>query len=329
MHQSIMVPTDCSGFDREAIRVGLRIAQGTGAKLHLVRVRTMNGFVGTDWSLDGVELPVSGERDYALTELTALGTECRASSDAEVVIAVEDGPVSDALAGYVRRNDVDLIVISSHGRGGFARFSLGSVTDSLIRQTTVPVLVVKPAASYLNPQVRTAFRRIVVPLDGSILSEQILPAVSAFAKLEDAEITLINVLSLQDSSVAQRSFQPIAWAETNLAGTKAYLSCIADDLRRSGITATSEVIIGDKPADEIAAYASRERADLIAIATHGRGGVSRMLRGSVADSVTRNARISVFALHPVLPVEPVRAEIGIVDRKVGATALTIIDCVSN
>jgi nucleotide-binding universal stress UspA family protein len=234
-----------------------------------------------------------------------LGTECRASADAEVLIAVADGHVSDALAGYVRRNEIELIVISSHARGGFARFSLGSVTDSLIRHTTVPVLVVKPAASYLNPQVRAEFRRIVVPLDGSQLSEQILPAVSALAKLEDAEITLINVLSLHESSAPRRSFRPIEWEETNLFSTQAYLSGIADGLRRSGITATSEVLIGEKPADEIAAYAARERADLIAIATHGRGGVSRILRGSVADSVTRNARTSVFALHPVLPGEPV------------------------
>src|SRR5687768_13413702 len=308
MYQSIMVPTDCSGFDREAIRVGLRLAARTGATLHLVRVRTMNGFVGASCSLEGVEFPVRGERDDALIELTALATECRATADAEVVIAVEDGPVADALAGYSRRNEVELIVISSHGRGGFARFSLGSVTDSLIRHTTVPVLVVKPAASYLNPQVMAEFCRIVVPLDGSTLSEQILPAVSALAKLADAEITLIHVLSLHDSSVPQRSFRPIAWAETNLAGAQAYLSQIAGDLRRSGITATSEVIIGDRPADEIAAYAARERADLIAIATHGRCGVSRILRGSVADSVTRNAKTSVSALHSVLPTEPVPAQ---------------------
>lgn len=298
MYKMIMVPTDCSGFDREAIRVGLRLAERTSAVLHLVRVRTFNGFIGTGPTPDGIEFPFAGERDAALTELTALATECRSNSSADVVASLEDGPVPDALAGYASRNAINLIVISSHSRGGFSRFSLGSVTDSLIRHTTIPVLVVKPPASYLNPQVRNEFRRIVVPLDGSALAEQILPAVVALARLEEAEITLLNVQSLRDPSPIRRADQPVAWAEANFAATKAYLCVIAEKLRRSGLTATCEIVIGDNAAEEIAEYAARERADLIAIATHGRGGLSRILRGSVADSVTRSARTSIFALHP-------------------------------
>ena len=104
-------------------------------------------------------------------------------------------PVLSAMSsGYARRNEVDLIVISTHGRSGFSRLSLGSVTDSLIRHTTIPVLVVKPPTSYLNPQVSQVFRRIVVPLYGSTLAEEILPRVLALAELEEAEITLLNVL---------------------------------------------------------------------------------------------------------------------------------------
>src|SRR5687767_5227626 len=236
MYQSIMVPTDCSGFDREAIRVGLRLAARTGATLHLVRVRTMNGFVGASCSLEGVEFQVRGERDDALIELTALATECRATADAEVVIAVEDGPVADALAGYSRRNDVELIVISSHGRGGFARFSLGSVTDSLIRHTTVPVLVVKPASSYLNPQVRDSFRRIVVPLDGSSLAERILPSVVAHATLENSEIFLLNVQSLSDPVNKRQPGEPAVWEDANFASTHAYPRFVAERLRREGLT---------------------------------------------------------------------------------------------
>lgn len=298
MYKTIMVPTDCSGFDREAIRVGLRLAESTRAVLHLVRVRTVNGFIGTGATPDGVEFPIVGERDAALTELAALATECRSSGFADVVASLEDGPVPDALAGYASRNSISLVVISSHSRGGFARFSLGSVTDSLIRHTTIPVLVVKPPASYLNPQVRAEFRRIVVPLDGSALAERILPAVVALARLEEAEITLLNVQRLTDPSPKRRADQPVAWAEASFAATNAYLSVVAERLRRSGITATCEIVIGDNAAEEIAAYAARERADLIAIATHGRGGLSRFLRGSVADCVTRSARTSIFALHP-------------------------------
>jgi len=130
-----------------------------------------------------------------LSELYALAAECRSMSKADITVDLHGGPIDDVLQGYARRHDIDLIVISTHGRSGISRLSLGSVTDSLIRHTTIPVLVVKPSASYLNPQITKAFKRIVVPLDGSTLAEQILPRVLALAKIEEAEITLLNVLT--------------------------------------------------------------------------------------------------------------------------------------
>ena len=297
MYKTIMVPTDCSGFDREAIRVALRLAGRTKAVLHLVRVRPNNEFIGAGLTPDGIQVPLLGERDTSHAELTAVATECRNSSSAEIVTSIEEGPASDALAGYASRNDISLIIISSHSRSGFARFSLGSVTDSLIRRTTIPVLVVKPPASYLNPQVRNEFRRIVVPLDGSPLAERVLPPVVALAELEDAEVILLNVQTLTNAGV-HRAPQQAASRDASFSATQGYLRVMVARLRRLGLTATCEIVVGDSAAEEIAAYAARERADLIAIATHGRGGLSRVLRGSVADSVTRLAKTSIFALHP-------------------------------
>jgi nucleotide-binding universal stress UspA family protein len=300
MYKNILVPTDCSGFDREAIRVGLRLAERTGAVLHLVRVRANNEFVSIGLTPDGIGIPI-GEGDASLSELAAVAIECRNSGSAEVVTSLEEGPVADALAGYATRNDINLVVISSHSRGGFSRFSLGSVTDSMIRHTTIPILVVKPAASYLNPQVRDNFSRIIVPLDGSGLAELILPAIITLAKLENSEIMLLNVQSLNDPVNRRESGEPPAWEDTNFASIHAYLRWVAERFRREGLVATCEIVIGESVAEEISAYAARERADLIAIATHGRGGLSRMLRSSVADTVTRSARASIFALHPAEP----------------------------
>jgi nucleotide-binding universal stress UspA family protein len=301
MYKNILVPTDCSGFDREAIRVGLRLAERTGAVLHLVRVRANNDFVSMGLTPNGIEIPLIGERDTSLAELTALATECRNSGCAEVVASLEEGPVADALAGYASRNGVALIVISSHSRVGLSRLTLGSVTDSLIRHTTIPVLVVKPAPSYLNPQVRDKFRRIVVPLDGANLAERILPSIVLLATLESSEIMLLNVQSLTEPIAKTQAGRPAQWEDANFAATHAYLRWIAEKLRSHGLTATCEIVIGQNVAEEIASYAARERADLIAIATHGRGGLSRMLRSSIADTVTRSARASIFALHPGEP----------------------------
>ena len=299
MYRVIMVPTDGSGFDREAIRVALKIADRTAAKVRLVRVLANGTFFGV--AAEGTPLPLDvsrSERDNALSELYSLAAECRATSKADITVDLHTGPISDVLQGYARRHDVDLIVMSTHGRGGIYRLSLGSVTDSLIRHTTIPVLVVKPPTSYLNPQIIEGFKRIIVPLDGSILAEQILPRVLTLAKLEEAEITLLNVLIPQSYSQKEIVDPALPWWDKDIALAKAYLFRIAATLRRSGVSVTTDIVIGENVASAIGDFASRERADLIAIATHGRGGLARMLRGSVADAIMHSGRMSMLVLKP-------------------------------
>lgn len=299
MYKTIMVPTDGSGFDREAIRVALRIAERTTARVRLVRVLATGSYSGM--AAEGTPLPTEVsrcERDSALSELYSLAAECRAASKADICVDLHAGPVSDVLQGYARRNDVDLIVMSTHGRSGISRLSLGSVTDSLIRHTTIPVLVVKPPTSYLNPQVVEGFKRIIVPLDGSVLAEQILPRVLALANLEDAEITLLNVLVPQSYSQKEIADPVLPWWDKDVATAQAYLFRIAGGLRRDGVSVTTDIVIAENVANAIRDFASREKADLIAIATHGRGGLARMLRGSVADAIMHSGRMSMLVLKP-------------------------------
>jgi nucleotide-binding universal stress UspA family protein len=301
MYKTIMVPTDGSGFDREAIRVALRIAERTNAKIRVVRVLATGSFFGMAVPAEGTSAVAEvahSERDRALSELYSLAAECRATSKADISVDLHSGPINDVLQGYARRNNIDLIVISTHGRSGIPRLSLGSVTDSLIRHTTIPVLVVKAQASYLNPQINHAFRRIVVPLDGSKLAEQILPHLMTLADLEGAEITLLNVLIPQSYSQREIADPSLPWWEKDVALAQLYLFGIAGDLRRKGIPITTDIVISENVAGAIGDFAGRENADLIAIATHGRGGLSRMLHGSVASAVMHSARISMLVFKP-------------------------------
>ncbi len=306
MYKVIMVPTDGSGFDREAIRVALKMAERSNAKVRLVRVLASDTFFGTtpeaEWSPMAAELGRS-ERATALSELYALAAECRSGFKVDITVDLHGGPVADVLQGYARRHDVDLIVMSTHGRSGISRLSLGSVTDSLIRHTTIPVLVVKPPTSYLNPQLGQAFKRIVVPLDGSALAEQILPRVLALGKLEEAEISLLQVLIPQSYSQKEILDTNLPWWDKDVSLAQAYLFRIASTLRRNGLIVTTDIVIGENVAHAIGDFASRKKADLIAIATHGRGGLARMLRGSVADAIMLSGRMSMLVFKPDNVVE--------------------------
>ncbi len=313
MYKTIMCPTDGSGFDREAIRVALRIAERNQARVRLVRVHCTGAFFGMESSPEAATVSVKvleQERNRILNDLHDLAAECRTTSSAEIEVSVEDGPVPDAIHAYAKRNKVDLIVMSSHGRGGIARLSLGSVTDSLIRHTTIPVLVVKPRPGYVDPPAPEAFKRIVVPLDGSSVAEQVLPGVVALARADKSELTLLRVVVPRTSSQKAIANESTPWWDKDVAAAEAYLFRTADKLREDGFPTKTDVVIGENVATSIAFYAARESADLVAIATHGRGGLSRALIGSVADALTRTSQTSLLVLRAV----------GNVSKKVPATA---------
>jgi Universal stress protein UspA and related nucleotide-binding proteins len=302
MYKIIMAPTDGTGFDREAIRVATQIANRTGAELKLVRVESQPAVLtGPDTAAYFGEA-LALEREWELSQLAELAAECRDETRGSVTTSLEKGPVVDALARFAVQHEVSLIVISSHGRGGFARAALGSVTDALIRQTNLPVLVVQPPSSYLNPHVQRSFKQILVPLDGSKLAEEILPHVVELALTNNASVTLLNVLLPRTYSQAEIEDSQFPWWEDDVEIARTYLTERAEDLRRAGIPTSFELAIGDNVAVEIIRANSRLRAELIAIATRGRGGLARLIHGSVTDKVMRTARSSMLIFHPEAPV---------------------------
>ena len=116
MYRVIMIQTDGSGFDREAIRVALRIADRCDAKVRLVRVLGNGTFFGTEAAAggaNGADELVHSERDKALGELYALAAECRNTSKADISVDLHAGHVSDVLEGYARRHD--RLADSPHG----------------------------------------------------------------------------------------------------------------------------------------------------------------------------------------------------------------------
>jgi nucleotide-binding universal stress UspA family protein len=301
MYNTIMAPTDGSGFDREAIRVATQMSNRAGAIMKLVRVASAPMvFTGPD-SIDYPHEAIKREREWEVSQLDELAAECRAETRGIVTADLEEGPVPDALGRFARLNNVDLIVISSHGRGGFARLSLGSVTDSLIRSTNIPVLVVKAPSSYLNPTISRPFQQILVPLDGSLLAEEIIPQVIELAQRNEASVTLFHALIPSTYSQRQIGDAQLPWWEEDVEIARSYLSEQAEWIRSAGVPTSIELTVDDNVADSISRSACRLRADLIAIATRGRGGFSRMIRGSVADKIVRTSRTSLLVFHPKTP----------------------------
>ena len=304
MFKVIMAPTEGSDSERAAISVALKLAQRFDADLRLVRVETAPLIIETVARppvLMITEQTLLDERLARLRKLEALGTECRALGEIRVMTALEDGPVAPTLRDYARKFNVDLIVMSSHSRAGVKRITLGSVTDYLIRHTSIPVLVVRPPASFIGATPEQTFSRIVVPLDGSVLAEQILPEVAALASRLKSSVSLLQVLTPLTYSQKEIMQPGLPWWDTDIAAADAYLARAARYLTGEGLTVSKDVVLSEDVATAILDYSARTGADLIALATNGVGGMSRLVFGTVADEVTRKSPSSLLVFHPKHP----------------------------
>ena len=233
--------------------------------------------------------------------------------------AIEGRP-ADALLSVAQDMKADLIVMSSHGHSGLKRWVLGSVAQAIERRSSIPVLI-------LHDQVESSERllhgmaepiRVMVALDGSPLSEAILPAAAgvsaALASPLSGALHLAMVVPepLQEQGITAGSYTKAIW------DAQSYLNRLSKRLRQDPqvgptVEITSSISLQSKVSEtlvklaEIGADMEGVSAftgyDLIAMATHGREGVDRWLHASVTEQVLDTTKVPVLVIWPE-QVEP-------------------------
>jgi nucleotide-binding universal stress UspA family protein len=208
--------------------------------------------------------------------------------------AVVGGLVVDGILERARDHKADLIVITTHGRGPVSRFFLGSVADELIRRTQVPVLVVRPSPMPPDLIPEPAFENVLIPLDGSPRAEGVLDLALDLARLMEARCHLLRVVEAGPDAAARAG----AALQTQQEEAGAYLEQVAGRVRAQGLAVQTQVVVAPRAAEAILAAPQATSDSLIALATHGRGGVRRLLLGSVADKVIRGTSGPVLVYRP-------------------------------
>jgi nucleotide-binding universal stress UspA family protein len=145
------------------------------------------------------------------------------------------------------------------------------------------------------------FKKILVPLDGSELSEAALVHLSDF---KEAEVILMRIKEPLDPNVIGTLDAKVALEldEAYYEEAVQYLEKIVENLKEKGITAKTEVLTGNS-ADEIIKYSQKNDIDLIIMSTRGRSGFSRLVFGSVAEKVIRNSTVPILIKPPKQPKE--------------------------
>jgi nucleotide-binding universal stress UspA family protein len=203
------------------------------------------------------------------------------------------------VATYATRVGADLVLVTTHGRAGAKRMWLGSIADALLHLTHLPLLVLHPPPGGVVPMDASGFEHLFVALDGSELSATILEAASDLAEATGARITLGHVVH-GPSGLASHIFPMRAdQLSEALNAAEHYLEAEAAELRNRGLTVDIAVEAFDDPVTGITTMAQTLHADVIALATHGRGGLRRALAGSVADAVLHRSELPLLVQRPL------------------------------
>jgi len=290
-YRSLLIPLDGSGFAEQALPIAIEIAQAARASVRLALVHQP-----VSPSTKARLAALKAERGY----LRQVATRVKELTGSKVTGVTLHGPVAATLREYIDVTGADLVVMTTHGRGMLERAWLGSVADALLRTVEVPMLLVRPRKEG-PPTAGLKVSRMLVPLDGSPLSEQIIPPAVAMARLLGAEVSLVQLVEPvklpSEFPPGITDFDPDL---TTLREEQArdYVDSLASTLRADGLRVNGASGVTPSVASGLLQLAHDPAVGMVALATNGRGGLRRALLGSVADKLIRGADRPVLVYRP-------------------------------
>jgi nucleotide-binding universal stress UspA family protein len=302
MYQQIMVPLDGSSFSGQALSYALGAARRMNATVHFVRVHKPTEALlspATPWLVDTV---AGAQQRPAEQQYLQLLAALPRASGLRIETALLEGQVTAALERYVSLMNIDLVVMTTHGRGGLSRVWLGSVADTLVRNVDVPVLLLRPTQATREYGPEFSLNHILIPVDGTAFSECVIEQAMEIGSLTNARYTLVHVVAPPVSAGASPASAGAADMEFALlrAHARAELEQLATQMRERGVQVDTAVVVQSQSAAGILESAVETQADLIAMATHARAGWTRMALGSVADKVLRATHTPLLLMRPYL-----------------------------
>jgi nucleotide-binding universal stress UspA family protein len=274
----IIVPLDGSELAERALPYAQRLASALRTHLVLVTV-----WEGADAALGAAFMAAAPEIERAARERwTAYLHEARDRAGATgAKTVVREGDATDEILRVADEERARLIVIATHGRSGIGRWVYGSTASQLLRTAARPLLAVGP--ELLSRKREPEMRRIMVPLDGSSLAEQALPAATALARALDARVSIVRAVRWAIESypyTVPTAYLPQLDDELAKAAD-AYVHRIAGNVQAPG--GVDAHVLRGPAAQSLIDFAERAGIDLVVMTTHARGGIARAALGSTAD----------------------------------------------
>jgi nucleotide-binding universal stress UspA family protein len=299
MYRNILVPLDGSSFSEHSLPYAVEAAAARHARLTLALVHVRHSPVTTDRTLrEALDAWEAAHSQREAEYLRDLAQRLSRENGIDARATLLTGDIVPALEREVRDGATDLVVMTTHGRAGLERAWLGSVADSLLRHLSVPVLLIRPPEERAPRTGPVQYRHVVIGLDGSPRAERAIEPALALVQAQKARVTLLRVVA--PPSAVTSPYLPHAARisheemQERQEQATAYLADMRERLGDRVNHIETLAILEYHAARAILGYAADHDVDLIALSTHGRGAVSRLLMGSVTDKVVRATTVPVL-----------------------------------
>ena len=289
----VLCPVDFSEISQHALDHAAAIARWYEARLTLLYVFA---------NLPTMDLPPlvleDADRERLMSDLRRIAAAVPRDVPVEFSIQ-EAGYVHEEILAQLGATHADLLVIGTHGRSGFQRLFLGSVTEKVIRKATCPTLVVPPRAPDVPAGSPIQLRRILCAVDFSESSLDALAYAINMAEEADAQLTVLHVVEFPPVLVGEPGV-PVPdlsrVREATAADARRKLQRLIPEQARTYCTVDTAVVEG-RAYREILRYATAQQSDLIVMGVHGRGALDLLVFGSTTHHVIRSSACAVLIVR--------------------------------
>lgn len=286
MYERILVPLDGSNLAKQVIPFVVEMSRAFGSEVILV------GVCEAEESEEGqaCRLYINSEAEQLRNSMVGSVASVR-----EVVLS---GRPAEQIVGYAEKNDISLIIISSHGRSGIAPWSLGSTVYKVLHRVGAPLVIIRARETPEEELAKDGpFCRIIMPLDGSERGEAALPYVIELTRKLEAEVILLRIVESGRKVHSVRGLEYIPYKDQDADALKVsahkYLEEVSSTLAGTKAIVRCEVRVGDC-AREIIKFAGEVECSLIAMASHGHSGFEVWIYGSVTHKILHASNQSVW-----------------------------------
>ena len=305
MYQSILVALDGSEFSACSLPAAAALARRSGATLHLVVVfdpSTMLHFMPGEASLPAFDASMADERCKSLRLWVEEQAASISNTGVTAIGVLLEGLVVEALAEQVLTTGAELVIMTTHGRSGLNRLKLGSVVSSFLGRSTVPVFLVRPTGSDApTPGHELPTGRMLITLDRSTFAESMVPHATRFALALGLSIEIVNVVEPVASPLALFGADALAVEDfVSVDEENEAHQYLANQAQKLALKTAPKVTVltDNSPGRAIVSYVRESDPGIIALATHSRSGLLRMLVGSVADKILQGVEQPMLVYRP-------------------------------